>query len=172
MTVLATTMTATAAGAAVQVFDNGAGGERYVSMGDSVAAGPILLPQRPGGAPCYRSQRNFASMTATALGVRQFTDATCSSATIDNITIPQGTEPPQIDAVGPNTTMVTVGPIGANDAGIVSTVTNCINPITPGCKERDGQTVHNKIEATRPQLAAALAAIKKKAPRAAIVVVG
>ncbi|WP_194944176.1 SGNH/GDSL hydrolase family protein [Aeromicrobium sp. S22] len=166
------TLTATGAGAAVKVYDNGAGGERYVAMGDSVAAGPILLPQRPGGAPCYRSEKNFATLTAASLGARAFTDATCSSATIDNITKPQGSEPPQIDAVGRNTTLVTVGPIGANDAGIVSTVSGCVNPISPGCKERDGRTVHDKIEATRPELAAALKAIKKKAPRAAIVVVG
>lgn len=166
------TMTATGADAAIKVYDRGPGGERYVSMGDSVAAGPILLPQRPGGAPCYRSERNFPTLTAASLGVRQFTDATCSGATIDNITKPQDSEPAQIDAVGRNTTLVTVGPIGANDAGIVSTVSGCINPVSPGCKERDGQTVHDKIEATRPELAAALAAIKKKAPRAAIVVAG
>jgi hypothetical protein len=171
-TVLAMSMTAVGAHAAVPVLDNGPGGERYVSMGDSVAAGPILLPQRPGGAPCYRSERNFATLTAAAVGVRAFTDATCSSATIDNITTPQDSEPAQIDALRRDTTLVTVGPIGANDAGIVSTVTGCISLIAPGCKERDGQTVHDKIEATRPELAAALAAIKKKAPNAAIVIVG
>ena len=172
MAVVAMTLTATGAGAAIEVYDNGPGGERYVAMGDSVAAGPILVPQRPGGAPCYRSEKNFPTLTAAALGARQFTDATCSGATIDNITTPQGTEPAQIDAVGRDTTLVTVGPIGANDAGIVSTVGGCINPISPGCKERDGQSVHDKIEATRAELATALAAIKKKAPRAAIVVVG
>lgn len=165
-------VTATAAEAAIEVYDNGPGGERYVAMGDSVAAGPILTPQRPGGAPCYRSEKNFATLTAAAVGARQFTDATCSSATIDNITAPQGSEPAQIDAVRRDTTLVTVGPIGANDAGIVSTVGGCISPLAAGCKERDGQTVHDKIEATRPEIAAALAAIKKKAPRAAIVVVG
>ncbi|MET0931410.1 MAG: SGNH/GDSL hydrolase family protein [Aeromicrobium sp.] len=168
--VIAAALTASGASAAVKVYDNGAGGERYVSMGDSVAAGPILLPQRPGGAPCYRSEKNFATLTAAALGVRAFTDATCSSATIDNITTPQDSEPPQIDAVGRDTSLVTVGPIGANDAGIVSTVTRCIT--SPGCAQTDGQTIHAKIEATRAELAAALAAIKKKAPHAAIVVAG
>jgi hypothetical protein len=171
-TALAMSVAAVGAHAAVPVLDKGPGGERYVSMGDSVAAGPILLPQRPGGAPCYRSERNFATLTAAAVGVRAFTDATCSSATIDNITTPQDAEPAQIDALRRDTTLVTVGPIGANDAGIVSTVTGCISLIAPGCKERDGQTVHDKIEATRPELAAALAAIKKKAPNAAIVIVG
>lgn len=171
--VVAAALTASGANASITVYDNGAGGDRYVSMGDSVAAGPILLPQRPGGSPCYRSEKNFATLTAAALGTRAFTDATCSSATIDNITTPQDSEPPQIDAVNRNTTLVTVGPIGANDAGIVSTVSGCTTLLgQQGCKERDGQTVHNKIEATRPELAAAFAAIKKKAPHAAIVVVG
>ena len=171
-TVIAMALTTTGADAAVPVLDNGPGGERYVSMGDSVAAGPVLVPQRPGGAPCFRSTKNFASLTATAIPVRAFTDATCSSATIDNITTPQGSEPAQIDAVRRDTSLVTVGPIGANDVGIVSTVAGCVNPVSPGCKERDGQKVHDKIEATRPELTAAIAAIKKKAPRAAIVIVG
>ncbi|MET1038275.1 MAG: SGNH/GDSL hydrolase family protein, partial [Aeromicrobium sp.] len=169
--IIATAMTASGAYAAPSVIDNGPGGERYVAMGDSVAAGPILLPQRTGG-PCYRSAKNFATLTADAVGVRSFSDATCSSATIDNITTPQGSEPPQIDALRRDTTLVTVGPIGANDAGIVSTVSGCIAPLASGCKERDGQKVHDKIEATRAELATALAAIKKKSPRAAIVVVG
>jgi hypothetical protein len=171
-TVIAMALTTTGADAAITVSDGSPGGERYVSMGDSVAAGPILVPQRPGGAPCYRSEKNFASLTASALGVRAFADATCSSATIDNITTAQGSEPPQIDAVRRDTSLVTVGPIGANDVGIVSTVTGCISLVSPGCRERDGQTVHDKIEATRTELAAAIAAIKKKAPRAAIVIVG
>jgi hypothetical protein len=167
---VAMALTAVGANAAVPVLDNGPGGERYVSMGDSVAAGPILLPQRPGGGPCYRSERNFATLTAAAVGVRAFTDATCSSATIDNITTPQDSEPAQIDALRRDTTLVTVGPIGANDAGIVSTVTRCIT--SPGCAQADGRTIHDKIEATRTELAAALAAIKKKAPNAGIVIVG
>jgi enamine deaminase RidA (YjgF/YER057c/UK114 family) len=169
--VIATAMTATGAQAEPSVIDSGSGGERYVAMGDSVAAGPILLPQRTGG-PCYRSERNFASLTATSLGVRSLTDATCSGATIDNIMTPQAGEPPQADALRADTTLVTVGPIGANDAGIVSTVSGCIAPLASGCKERDGRTVHDKIEATRAELAAALAEIKKRSPRAAIVVVG
>jgi hypothetical protein len=150
------------------VFDHGPGGERYVALGDSAAAGPIILPQRTGG-PCFRSERNLATYTAVALGVQAFTDVTCSSAKVDNMTQPQESEPPQLDALRPDTTLVTLGPIGANDAGIVSTVTGCL---VPGCKERDGSTVHDKIDAIRPELAATLAEIRRRSPRTAIVVVG
>ncbi|MFC5675990.1 SGNH/GDSL hydrolase family protein [Aeromicrobium endophyticum] len=150
------------------VFDHGPGGERYVALGDSAAAGPIILPQRTGG-PCFRSERNLATYTAGALNVQAFTDVTCSSAKVDNMTQPQESEPPQLDALTADTTLVTLGPIGANDAGIVSTVTGCL---VPGCKQRDGSTVHDKIDAIRPELAATLAEIRRRSPRAAIVVVG
>lgn len=163
--------TATGANAAGEVFDDGPGGERYVALGDSAAAGPVIVPQRTLG-PCFRSERNFATYTAEALGARSFSDVTCSSATIDNLTTPQGSEPPQLDALRPDTSLVTLGPIGANDVGIVGTVSGCIAPLTSGCRERDGQAVHDKIEALRPELAAALAAIKRRSPQAAVVVVG
>jgi len=167
--VVAVTMTATGANAAGEVFDNGAGGERYVALGDSAAAGPVITPQRT-GVPCLRSERNFPTDTASELGVRSFTDVTCSSATIDNFTTPQESEPPQFDALRADTTLVTMGPIGANDVGLVSTAAGCV--ALPGCKERDGQTVHAKIEAIRAELAAALNTIKQRSPQAAIVVVG
>ncbi|KAA1379865.1 SGNH/GDSL hydrolase family protein [Aeromicrobium fastidiosum] len=171
MTIVAALAPLSVAGAATtggDVFDRGPGGLRYVALGDSAAAGPIILPQRA-GSPCFRSERNFATATAAALDVRAFTDVTCSSATVDNMTVPQDSEPPQLDALRPDTTLVTLGPIGANDAGIVSTVTGCL---VPGCKERDGRTVHDRIDAIRPELAATLAAIKARSPKAAIVVVG
>jgi hypothetical protein len=168
--IAAAVMPATGAASAPSgvVFDHGPGGERYVALGDSAAAGPVILPQRA-GAPCFRSERNLATYTAVALGVQAFTDVTCSSAKVDNMTQPQDSEPPQLDALGPDTTLVTLGPIGANDAGIVSTVSGCL---APGCKERDGSTVHDKIDAIRPELAATLAEIRRRSPRAAIVVVG
>ncbi len=166
--VVAATMTATGASAADEVTGQATSGERYVALGDSAAAGPIITPQKSGG-PCFRSERNFPTYTAALLKVKSFTDVTCSSAKVDNMTVPQDSEPPQLDALRPDTTLVTLGPIGANDAGIVSTVSGCL---IPGCKDRDGQTVHDKIDAIRPELAATLSAIKKRSPRAAIVVVG
>lgn len=153
---------------AQEVFDHGPGGERYVALGDSAAAGPIILPQRA-GYPCFRSERNTATGVATTLDVRAFTDVTCSSATFGNLTAPQDGELPQLDALRADTTLVTLGPLGANDAGIVSTVTGCL---IPGCKERNGSSVHDKIEALRPVVAASLATIQRTSPNAAIVVVG
>ena len=147
-----------------------AGGERYVALGDSAAAGPIILPLQPGPLLCMRSARNFPSVVAAALGVGSFTDVTCSSATIDDLSQSQASGvQPQLDALRSNTTLVTLGPVGANDAELFGTVLGCL---VPGCKERAGTTVHKAIEGIRPKLRAALGSIKRRSPGAAVVVVG
>jgi len=147
----------------------GRGGERYVALGDSAAAGPIILPQQGGPRVCLRSARNFPTLAAAGLGVGSFKDVTCSSAVIANLWSAQSGAPPQLDALEKSTTLVTLGPIGANDAGLFDVALRCL---VPGCAQRDGRTVHRRIEATRPKLRAALRAIRTRAPRAAVVVVG
>lgn len=144
--------------------------QTYVALGDSAAAGPIIWPQQKDQPlPCLRSQRNFPTLVAEELGVDNFTDATCSGAETAHLWEPQVDAPPQLDALTRDTTLVTLGPIGANDADITTAVLGCL---LPGCSTRDGDEVHERIEETRPQVAAALEAIKEQAPRAEVVVVG
>lgn len=144
--------------------------EKYVALGDSAAAGPVIVPQQADQPlPCLRSKRNFPTLVAEELGVDDFTDATCSGAETTHLWEPQLGAPPQLDALTRDTTLVTLGPIGANDADIVTAVLGCL---VPGCAARDGDEGHERIEATRPKVSTALAAIKKRAPRAEIVMVG
>ncbi|WP_205473258.1 SGNH/GDSL hydrolase family protein [Nocardioides sp. SYSU D00038] len=146
--------------------------ERYAALGDSSAAGPIIVPQRPGApSPCYRSAVNFPSLVAAALGTSgaAFADATCSSAETIHAFETQGQNPPQLDAVDGRTTLVSVGPIGANDAGIVSAVVRCL---VPGCAQREGDEMRAAVAAVRPGVRRVLAAVRREAPRAAVVVVG
>src|SRR4051812_44232380 len=86
----------------------------YVALGDSAAAGP-LIPHRHGPVRCLRSDHNYPSWVARALHVADFTDVSCSGATIANLTGPQGGLPPQADALSAETTLVTLT-IGANSA--------------------------------------------------------
>lgn len=142
---------------------SGGGGERYVALGDSAAAGPIILPQQGGPLLCFRSARNFPTLAAAGLGVGSFKDVTCSSAVIDNLWSARHDAPPQLAALARSTTLVTLGPIGANDADLFDVALRCL---VPGCARRDGRTVHRAVEASRPKLKAALRAIRRRAPRA------
>ncbi len=144
--------------------------EKYVSLGDSAAAGPIIVPQQVGQPlPCLRTERNFPTLVAQAVDASTHVDVTCSSAEIDHLWEAQYDAPPQLDALTADTTLVTLGPIGANDADLVASVLGCL---VPGCATRDGSSVHDAIEATRPELRAALKEIERRAPRAEVVVVG
>lgn len=95
-----------------------AAGDRYVSMGSSFAAGPGVTvsadmpPNR-----CARSKDNYAHQLARHLDLR-LVDVACSGATTAQILGTWDELPPQIDAVTPETRLVTVT-IGGNDVSFV-----------------------------------------------------
>lgn len=158
------------------------GGQRYVALGDSAAAGPLIpLPDlsSPG---CIRSTANYPKLVARRLGV-PITDVTCSGAVTADMTNPQQTElgavPPQFDVLGPDTTLVTVQ-IGGNDAGLVGLALSCVNllpePLGTSCADRNtagGRDVYaERIAAVAPRIAAVLDGIRQRAPNAAVYIVG
>ncbi|MBB3349880.1 SGNH/GDSL hydrolase family protein [Sphingomonas sp. BK069] len=91
---------------------------RYVAMGSSYAAGPGIPAAADGDTRCARSTNNYAHQFAR---MRQLTlvDVSCSGATTRDILKRSGTTPAQIDAVTPETALVTVT-IGGNDVGFVT----------------------------------------------------
>lgn len=111
--------------------------EEYVALGDSFAAGPLILPQEELD-PCFRSTVDYAHVLARSLGVKTFRDVTCSGATTANILdTPQKAilpglpaKPPQLDALTSRTTLVTVT-IGANDIGLAGIALSCFNALPP-----------------------------------------
>lgn len=178
---------AAALGAVGDVWTDGPGRDRYVAMGDSAASGPIIPNQRHDPAPCLRSDRNFPSVVAARLKVKAFRDVTCSSAQIKHLRKPQvnpnnlvGVNPPQFDALERRTTLVTIGPIGANDFSLVGVGLQCINPLPPigrtSCRERfqTGGVDRNiqVIEKLGRKFDRMLKTIHRKAPRADVFVVG
>ena len=54
---------------------------RYVSLGDSYAAGPLIPPQTSLPVGCLRSDRNYPSLLAATLGAAEHVDVSCSGAT-------------------------------------------------------------------------------------------
>jgi len=144
-------------------------GARYVALGSSFAAGPGI-PDQLGS--CGRSDHNYSHLVASALGLT-LTDASCSGATTDHIlNTAQGDEGLQIDAISPDTALVTVT-IGGNDISFTSSTFACSG--TSADKHCTANLDQAKMTQAQDQLPAKLGAvldtIKARAPRAVIVVV-
>ena len=93
-------------------------GTRYVALGSSFAAGPGIKPVLDKAAG--RSRRNYPHLVAEALGL-DLVDVTYSGATTAHIlSEAQNEAPPQIDAVGPETGLVTIT-AGGNDLEYIGT---------------------------------------------------
>jgi lysophospholipase L1-like esterase len=156
----------------------------YVALGDSYSSGP-LIPTTDLAGGCTRSDHNYPSLVARRLGVRAFTDATCSGATTLDLTQPQhpfegSTIPPQLSSLTRDTDLVTIG-IGGNDLNLFGTL---IRTCT-GLRARDprGAPCTQQLATLGPDLGAvtsaitgnvtrALRAIRQRAPRAEVLLVG
>jgi lysophospholipase L1-like esterase len=92
-------------------------GSRYVALGSSFAAGPLLGRRAP-GAPLLsgRSRSNYAHLVAHDLGL-DLVDVTFSGATAREI-LDGGRRPPQVSAISVDTALVTVT-CGGNDVGYI-----------------------------------------------------
>ncbi|MFZ1993535.1 MAG: SGNH/GDSL hydrolase family protein [Solirubrobacteraceae bacterium] len=182
---------ALAAGAALVIAVLGVGAAQaaigpYVSLGDSYTAAPLV--PNPTGNPilCGRSTNNYPSDVSRVLSPTSFTDASCSSATTDDMTQSQSLEgglqtaPPQFDALRSNDALVSVG-IGGNDAGLIGVAEECakldiVRPFGSACKNHysSGGSDSNmaKITATGPKVAAVIQGIHARAAQAEVLVVG
>ncbi|MFE4718766.1 GDSL-type esterase/lipase family protein, partial [Streptomyces sp. NPDC056728] len=88
---------------------------RYVALGDSYSSG-LGIPDEV-DSNCGRSNSNYPSLVAGALNAAGVTDVTCAGADTSDMAGPQDSTPPQLDALRPDTTLVTLG-IGGNDLGL------------------------------------------------------
>lgn len=154
---------------------------RFVALGDSYAAGPLIpLPIKPYG--CLKSSNNYGSIAQRKLKYAEYRDMTCSGAETEDMTEPQGVSPgpnpPQFDALDANTRLVTLT-IGGNDIGFSGIAEDCIDttPANAGhpCKDEyvvDGvDEVSARIAAAAPKVAAVLQGIRARAPQALVLVV-
>ncbi|MFC6083728.1 SGNH/GDSL hydrolase family protein [Sphaerisporangium aureirubrum] len=150
---------------------------RYVALGDSSAAGPLIPNQID--ATCLRSDRGWPQVLAPRLGA-VLTNVTCSGARTPDLAGRQfGTVAPQFDALRRDTDLVTLA-IGANDINMGAAFVTCAQPgpvpTGPTCQERytvDGvDQFAARIDETAPKVAAALEEIHRRSPRAHVVVVG
>lgn len=174
-----------------------AGPKSLVALGDSFASGPLVPVQyeRPWG--CLRSSNNYAHQLAAALAL-ELTDVTCSGASTKHMWETHGVSPedefaeyggpfgytghpgnpPQLDALGPDTDVVTLQ-IGGNDIGFGGLATTCGEGAIRGsfgdggCTEAvEAERPFEKIDATAPKIRAVLDEIHRRSPKAAIYVLG
>ncbi|PWI07483.1 hydrolase [Streptomyces sp. NWU339] len=152
---------------------------RYVALGDSFAAAPLVPPVDPADLRCLRSLADYPHIAAEALGAK-LTDVSCSGATSGHLSTAQhpGTAP-QYEALKPDTDIVSIT-IGGNDTDLFNEVLGCVNilpqPHGTSCAEKNtaGGTdkVRARIDAWAPSFAAVLDGIARRAPRAEVFVVG
>jgi lysophospholipase L1-like esterase len=156
--------------------------DTYVALGDSYTAGPMIPMQGTAIPGCLRSDHNYPNLARTLIRAERFVDVSCSGAKTDDLYAPQSQDvgpdnPPQLDALDDMTKVVTLG-IGGNDIGFTGIVETCAsqNPTGPGCKPtyvHDGRDeLRERIAATAPKIDRAIAAIRARAPRAKVFVVG
>ncbi len=154
----------------------------YVALGDSYSSAAGVAPQVLGApATCSRSQLNYAHDIAARTHPARFTDVTCSGATTSDFFSSQATGvAPQLNAVGTGTRLVTMT-IGGNDEGVfVNSFFGCVTVSLQShsifgdpCKKKFGSTFTNLIlTQTYPHLVRALSAVRAKAPRATVLILG
>ncbi len=157
---------------------------RYVALGDSYSAGP-LIPTTALAGGCARSDHNYPSLVARRLGVRSLVDVTCSGATTRDLTRPQAgfgdaRVPPQIEQVTRRTDLVTLG-IGGNDLDLFTTLIGLCtrlrgsDPTGSPCAERiaaRGPDLDRATGVISTRVAAVLREVRTRAPRARVLLVG
>lgn len=146
-------------------------GAKYIAMGSSFAAGPgIPTYYEDPPTPCARSTGNYAHLLAGRLNLA-LTDVSCSGATTAHLTgrraLPQGNSlPPQLDALTPDTRLVTVT-IGGNDILYISRLSaaGCNMLAAQNWDKEKCPPVPMPTEADYATLAASMDAIAKEIRR-------
>jgi lysophospholipase L1-like esterase len=148
-------------------------GSRYVAMGSSYAAGPGL-PSRAPGSPrrAGRSTGNYAHLVARALRL-DLHDVTFSGATTSDLLHPSAKgQAAQLDAVTPDTRLVTIT-AGGNDIGFLPRLTLASLPwplrVLPRVKARvaelgDGPATDERFEQLKQSLAEIAGRLSDRAP--------
>ncbi|MFH8381999.1 SGNH/GDSL hydrolase family protein [Kitasatospora sp. NPDC018058] len=175
------------------------GALRWAALGDSYTAGMIeatgdLTEPRDG---CARTTGSYPELIRRDLGsLVSLRDVSCSGATGKNVYAtaqspigrplpPLGTDPdapyppvpPQIDAVGPATDLITVG-VGGNDLGFGEILKSCIElgattfgQGTP-CKDKYDAELPDRFNRLRADYDRMLTALHARAPFAKVLTVG
>jgi len=153
---------------------------RYVALGDSFAAGPLIpLPIPPWG--CLKSSNSYGQIVQRRLRFAEFRDPSCSGAETEDMTQAQGVSPrpnpPQFDSLSADTALVTLT-IGGNDIGFSGIAEDCLTPAPSNgspCRDQYVQggsdEISRRIAETAPKVAAVLGGVRARSPQARVLLV-
>jgi hypothetical protein len=159
----------------------------YVAMGDSYASGlgagdydPDT--DRPGLNQCWRSSRAYAHLLVDQGRVPYDLDfVACQFAFVRSLSTGMWDEPPQFDALGEDTALVTLS-IGGNDSGFASVLEDCVRSlrVLSHCHDDYDEQVRERLDELTSvdpgsrlnPLQGAYAEVKDRAWRADGIVVG
>jgi lysophospholipase L1-like esterase len=145
-------------------------GSQYAAMGSSYAAGFGIQPLEPGAGACGRSLIDYPHLVAAKLHL-QLNDLSCGGAVIANaLRKPQGSNPPQIEAVTSKTRLVTMT-IGGNDVGYIATAIACGQPNSTCAATANQAQINAAFKALPGALTKLIQAVRTRAPSATIVLV-
>lgn len=157
-------------------------GDQYVALGDSYTSAPGV-GTTTGPAGCLRTDGNYPTLLATALGL-ELTDASCGGAKTQDMTASQvvGSEtvPPQVESVTEDTDLVTLS-IGANNGSVYGNlVVSCArlavaNPTGAPCSDlaqKNPDVLPEVFDGVADDIVATVGAILDRAPHARVVIVG
>ena len=146
-------------------------GAGYAALGDSYSAGPGIQPADTEQPQCFRSEANWPNLLAGAEDL-DLADASCSGATTQSVTDGLGTEiPSQLDALGADTSLVTLG-IGGNDGGLFASLIQSCATTAATCQQYVDQQAPAVLTAITADVAALLDRIAATSPDAEVRLVG
>lgn len=152
----------------------------YVALGSSFAAGPGIGTRAPGSPlACLRSNQNYAQLLAAERRLT-LTDMTCTGATAKNVLYGgQYFQGAQVDALGPNTRLVTLT-AGGNDVSYLGNLMAWSCTRDPGrtpllwrfvCPPTPETRVEAELAALPDTLRAIVHEVRRRSPRATVVLV-
>jgi len=148
----------------------------YVALGDSYSAGEgayAIPADTAADNACHRTSRAYPQIIA-----KDYTFAhgmafwACSGAETRNVLHGQHSEPPQLDRLSTDTSLVTIS-IGGNDTGFTKVLAGCVIklPWSSGCRSQ-GLQISQRLETLRGAMKDVLAKIVARAPNARVIVLG
>lgn len=150
---------------------------RYVALGDSYASGPGIPTITPESGFCLRSDHAYPALLAERIGASDFVDVSCAGAGTQSVTtgvnggIAGSATPPQLDAVTPDTELVTIT-IGGNDGILEGLLTACVRGGDAACSSYADGTATDVLRSTGAAVADVLRQVASRAPEAQVVLVG
>ncbi|MFG2722882.1 SGNH/GDSL hydrolase family protein [Streptomyces sp. NPDC048416] len=160
LSALLLTGTGTVAAHAVEAPSEGS----YAALGDSYSSGLGAGDYRAGES-CGRSSHSYPELWAAAHPARRFAFTACSGATTQDVM------KNQLGPLDKGTRLVSIT-AGANDAGFADVMSACVLGSDSTCQSKVAAARDYVVNELPPALDATYGAIREKAPKALVVVLG